>query len=118
MNKLENWQKSDKYLPFKDGEWVKIIAHIRNNKTGEIRDYLTETVFFKDDDQYPHIFIWEDGNYGCDCNRSLFFEYAADETLTYDDIPDRECGHGDFSINLENPLTNEIYYREFVLDSH
>lgn len=33
-------------------------------------------------------FIWEDGNYACDCNRSLFIQRCCDENF-----PDFTCGH-------------------------
>lgn len=48
--------------------------HITDETTGEV-------VIFKDDHEYtedphdrkPNLFIWEEGNYACDCNRGLFF---------------------------------------------
>lgn len=41
-------------------------------------------------------FWWEEGNGGCDCNRSIFIR------KTYPDFPDLNCGHtielSDYSI--------------------
>lgn len=40
-------------------------------------------------------FIWTDGNYGCDCNRYLFFERAHGRDPDFDD---GECGDTAYSI--------------------
>ena len=40
--------------------------------------------------------------------RELFFERSAGN-----EIETEECSDGRFSVNLENPVTGEIYYREF-----
>ena len=50
---------------------------LKDNQTGEIK---TITKDFMDD--YPHEsveFMWEDGNYECDCNRWEFFYPDNDE---------------------------------------
>lgn len=39
------------------------------------------------------LFMWTEGNYSCDCNRSLFFARAAKEEEI--DIP---CGEGGFRL--------------------
>jgi redox-regulated HSP33 family molecular chaperone len=65
-----------------------------------------------DHEQHPSVFNWHENNYSCDCNRELFFGYAAG--LGYEDMPERVCTHGQYSVNLENPETGEIYYREFA----
>lgn len=86
----------------KDGEtrWYKIVAHIRNNATGEVRRH--ENTAVGDEMCVPGEYIWSDGNYSCDCNRDLF--WGGDNA---------ECGATRYSVNLENPKTGEIYYREF-----
>lgn len=99
--------------PIKDGSWVKVIAHIRNNITGEVREYLTDEVLHEGD-EHPSVFNWKENNYSCDCNRGLFFEYALMNDM--DEAEKRgggKCGEGGFSVNLQNPVTGEIYYREF-----
>ena len=45
---------------------------LRNNRTGETRWYDDE-MDWSDGSMY----LWTEGNYGCDCNRHLFFERAA-----------------------------------------
>jgi hypothetical protein len=57
------------------------------------------------------IFIWEDGNYSCDCNRALFFERAK----TGDDSVwvEQECGHIVYKLDkLVVRETGEIVYSE------
>ena len=60
-----------------------------NNETGQVR-------FYHDDLEWcdeSSVFMWTEGNYGCDCNRSLFF---------YGVPPDHEiespCGEGRFTV--------------------
>lgn len=62
-----------------------VIVKIRNNTTGEIVDYATVGSFVD--------FIWSEGNYACDCNRSRFF----DGLVEYED---RECGEEKYSIQI------------------
>lgn len=101
----QNWdviKKRDEYI------WVKIIAHIKDNDTGEIRKYETDAIY-DEESEMPSIFIWEEGNFSCDCNRHLFFRRAKNEQ---DDFG-FECGHSRYSVNLQNPKTGEYFYREF-----
>jgi hypothetical protein len=60
------------------------IIHIKNNKTGEIRQSKHDYEFGE--------FMWVEGSYSCDCNRALFF-YAHDE-----EAYNQTCGEKDFSI--------------------
>lgn len=78
-----------------------VIAHIRKNATGEIRQYRTEELL-EIGESHPSVFGWADGNYCCDCNRSRFFG-----------DPQEGCTDGRYSVNLENPATGEIYHREY-----
>lgn len=104
-----NWLQSDETYP--EVVCVKIVAHIRENATGDVRKYQTWAIYEPDDGPYPSVFNWEENNYRCDCNRALFFGYA--NGLKYEDMEDRECGETAFAVNLENPKTGEIFYREF-----
>ena len=58
----------------------------------------------------PSTYIWEDGNYSCDCNRRRFFARANDE----DKDLDRPCGYDRYSVRLRNAKTGRVYYDEFV----
>jgi len=90
------------------GVFVEIVARIRKNATREVREkegYLA----FHEGDNLPYEFIWTDGNYCCDCNRELFFERAKGN----EDFDQEQCSEGRFSVNLVNPKTGEVFYREF-----
>ncbi len=108
---MGTWKKiGDSEIIFtSDGIKVEIIAEIRNNLTGEIRLYMTEGIMEEGDD-HPHTFIWEEGNYSCDCNREIFFFRAGGERA-----PDEEsaCTDDRYSVNLVNPITGKAFYDEF-----
>lgn len=83
-------------------ETTKIVAHIRKNETGEVRKYITDGYYFDHEDEIS-TFIWEDGSYSCDCNRSIFF---GDEKT-------EECSDGKYSVNIEILDSGEVIYTEF-----
>jgi hypothetical protein len=90
---------------------VAITALIRCNATGEIRQHETKG-YVGEDESGPSTFIWEEGNYSCDCNRHIFFHVAGGGDYE-DDEADIECSDGKYSVNLVNPKTGEVFYREF-----
>lgn len=107
------WQGIDEseFAPvhrLKGSKWVRIIAHIRNNATGEVRQYQNEAIL-EDDADMIDPYIWEEGNFACDCNRESFFCQAA----SVDEPEEPKCSDDRFAVNLENPATGEIFYREF-----
>lgn len=105
----DKWEEiKNKSHPLKDARWVKCVAHIRRNETGEVRRREVMEVLHNGG-KHPSTFNWEHNNYSCDCNRELFFGNI--NGVDGDDDP--VCSKGRFSVNLENPVTGEIYYREF-----
>jgi hypothetical protein len=74
------------------------IVHIKNNKTGEIRKHMEDS-----DWEEGGAFHWgPDGNYGCDCNRALFFARAGNEEDT--EAWGHPCGdHVAFTAEVELP---------------
>jgi hypothetical protein len=58
-----------------------IIAIIRNNQTGEVRE--CPTFCWAIDPDYTRyegvLFYWLDGDGSCDCKRSIFFHRSGDE---------------------------------------
>lgn len=96
--------------PIDGGRWVQIVARIRHNSTGEVREYKNDTLLLPDEHE-PSDYPWADGNYACDCNRALFFGYAIG--LSYEDIPDRACTDTEFAVQLVNPADGRVYYDEF-----
>ena len=79
---------------------TKAIAHIKKTTTGETREHLIE-------DYDDSNFIWEDGNYACDCNRELFFERACGKEP--DDV---NCGSKKYLVNIE--VNSVIVYEEYA----
>lgn len=88
-------------------EWVKVVALIRNNVTGEIRSSDTK-IWYEDDGKTLNDYIWSMGNFSCDCNRALFWSMAGGEEEL-----DVECGDDKFDVNLIIPSTGEIVYEEY-----
>ena len=96
---------------------IKIAIHIKNNETGEMRIYQNDDLSLSRDEETgePNTYIWEDGNFKCDCNRYLFFQRAKDEAEKDEDGP---CYHekypdGKYSVNLYDEY-GELIYKEFT----
>ncbi len=82
--------------------WVKELAIITKNDTGEKVEYETEAIWDSEESR-PSTSNWEYGNFSCDCNRANWFG---------DD--DETCGEDRFSVTLINPKTGLTYYDELV----
>lgn len=65
--------------------------------TGETRVHSVDSEW--DDDLV--LFMWEDGNYGCDCNRFLFFERAGSSKPSLEGLT---CGEGAYTVLLPNGM--------------
>ncbi len=79
---------------------------IKDTTTGEARPCCQGYEWFGD-------FIWEEGNYACDCNRQLFFERSVDPEWDTDE--EHTCGDGRYlimSIYLED---GSVVYSESPL---
>lgn len=105
------WIEVEKGMyPLKNSILVECIAEIRDNKTGEVREYETHEIL-EEGEEHPCVFNWEENNYSCDCNRRLFFKRAKGEETKEDwDVP---CSDGKYSVNLKNKKDGRIYYQEF-----
>ena len=79
---------------------INVVAYIRENKTGKVVEYNSPQP------EEPNLcyYIWSDGNFSCDCNRSLFFS---------NNKVDSECGNEKYSVNVFNKDTMECIYREY-----
>ena len=77
---------------------------IKNNKTNEVVNFQDEI------DDEGDTFIWTDGNYSCDCNRFLFFEWAKGNKPEWND---GECGKSGYSVNIK--VDEEYYLEEFAI---
>lgn len=85
---------------------VDVLVRIRKNDTGEIR--VRKDELYLDKDGVPITFIWEDGNYSCDCNRRLFFARVNNEEEDWDS----GCSETEYSVNIM--LGDKCIYSEFV----
>lgn len=85
---------------------MKISVEILNVGSGETRVFEDELP-----DDYPEsaiLYMWENGSYGCDCNRYLFFERAGGGDP---DISDAVilCGHGKYEVAVKMPDGEYLY---------
>lgn len=76
---------------------IPVVASIKNVKTGEVMTHSYEVEPEYADSQR---FLWEEGNYSCDCNRELFFRRAQGQELTDEEFDDLKCREGDYSVTL------------------
>ena len=67
---------------------------IRRNSDGATHVYSDGYAW---EDEHQPVYQWTGGNYGCDCNRAIFFENAGGAVNEGED----ECGTGVFSIRIE-----------------
>ena len=67
-------------------------VHLRRNSDGLVRQIKQDGNWTGED---GHEFLWTEGNFGCDCNRHLFFERAAGDEPAWDDL---ECGQSAYTI--------------------
>lgn len=84
-----------------------MIAVIKNTETGEVRRWPTGETWSATTE-----YGWTDGNYGCDCNRSVFFAQALDADLALADAEVAECGEGVYLVRLETDDGRELYADE------
>jgi len=67
--RVGGWISTKKLKYFGDGNPFHFDIHFYNTQTGERRVYCNPYGF--SDNPYEHLFGWTDGNFSCDCNRSL-----------------------------------------------
>jgi hypothetical protein len=92
-------------------------VEIRYNPTGEIRSIQQELneqhewvdpparMRYLDE---PSCFIWEEGNYSCDCNRALFFHDRSDEAW------EQECNDVLYAVRIIDNRTGKVVYDELT----
>jgi hypothetical protein len=69
--------------------------HIQDTSTGETRTYNDKCPWSE--------YMWTDGNFGCDCNRHLFFERAIGN-----EPDDAECGETRYLISVPSEGYDEF----------
>lgn len=90
------------------GEPFDCVVHIHRTSDGEVRTDLSHK-------WHPETgsYVWDDGNFGCDCNRALFFERVGGrEECDEDDDDDSDlCGTGGYSVRVET-LDGALLYQD------
>lgn len=82
------------------------IVKIRENSSGEVRE--SEYDYNENEDHDSRFYLWEEGNWACDCNRSIIFHRSSSG------LEDIECGNELYSIQITDRETKEILYDEFA----
>jgi hypothetical protein len=90
------WISTKKLKMFGDGNPFHFDVHFYNTQTGERRVYCHPYGY--SDNPYEHLFGWTDGNYSCDCNRSL---------LMYDHEKELPCSGEKNVIIIEKMVVRE-----------
>lgn len=87
--------------------WFLADVHLFKVETGERRVYRSEEIEW--DGEWSH-WIWEDGNYSCDCNRELFFVSAGGGEAESCSVP---CSDGKYVVEkIVRRFDGEILYEE------
>ena len=93
----------------KKQKFTNVLLHIKNNETNEVA--YTVSKIFNNEDGSPNPFIWEEGNYSCDCNRELFFCRA--KNLPDPNLDELRCTEEKYSVRLIELDTYKTIYAEF-----
>lgn len=84
-----------------------VVVTIRDRRTGVERIYRDIWPY----DEEGLEFMWSEGNYGCDCNRAIFFARAGGESP-----PDHVgCSDENFAVRVE--WNGRVVYDEFQAGS-
>jgi len=88
---------------------AKADVHITDAETGETRIYHDDLEW--EDEDRSCTFLWSEGNYACDCNRSLHFQWAAGlGTRDYE----TECGDERYFVRILDRETGAVLYEDAV----
>ena len=79
---------------------MEVTVKIKHIPTGEIINF--PDTFDYSTEWYNPIFIWEHGNYACDCNRHIFFH-------NFKEGEDINCSHDLYQVNIFDSENNCIY---------
>ncbi len=76
-------------------------VHLTNTKTLEERTYRMDMDW---EPAEGSEYLWSEGQFACDCNRGIFFCYAAGENDTGTD-----CGYEVFAVRITDDEGVELY---------
>lgn len=96
---------------------VGLIHRVRENSTGAVSESLSphgvcagELLGIED----VNPFIWDEGNWSCDCNRRYdFMRGLGASAKDIANAPDEPCTEHIFSLEVVNPATGDVIYSDF-----
>lgn len=88
-------------------KYLKVQISITRISDGKNVTYWDDEGLYQDED-YDGTFIWEDGNFSCDCNRSIFFHKALGGLEEIETV----CGDTQFKVDFIKDETGKIWYQE------
>jgi hypothetical protein len=104
---MDNWPTRKVDSDRHDFLITDVVVRLRRNADGVIREHM-DWLLVEAAGQVPNTYIWEGGNYQCDCNRGNFFaRYGGEEE------PNLDCGDDAFSVRLLHPVSRRPLYSEF-----
>ena len=74
-----------------------------------------KTVTFKDKYKDAELcrFMWDEGNYGCDCNRSLYFHRNEKPKKSEEQIWKlTQCGNGHFYVRIIHEKSKRVIFND------
>jgi hypothetical protein len=90
---------------------IRCAVEILDRHTGELVGFEdTSSVWLEDGIAIPY--IWEDGNFACDCNRALFWNRAQGIEIEEDPPCGPLRGSGRYAVRLTRLDTGEILLDE------
>lgn len=84
----------------------KYTVAVTDTSTGETRSYVDPDAWGREIDRY----MWEDGNWACDCVRARSFAEAAGEPN-----PELKCGCERFTVVISD-AAGKVVYRDYEHD--
>lgn len=99
-------KESQAELPSERFLYTVSLTRLSDGKTVEIQEEWGFPGYVRRDDwESDFVFIWEEGNFSCDCNREDFFCKASGEPEV-----ERNCGNGVYRVNwLRNDETGKVF---------
>lgn len=92
-------------------ESVPCLIEITDTHTGETRILKEETKPTLGGFHY----LWSEGNYSCDCNRSIFFHNAkwpSEDGPSEEEMFIAKCGDGRYRVRIVEEATGECVYED------
>lgn len=93
-----------------NADWKKLRVDIQEIATG--REVSFEETGIFDPNEHAVVYLWEEGNYSCDCNRRLFFYRAIGDAEKERDAWDKPCSQDQYRARVCSAKTGRVIYEE------